>query len=130
MNKAKRPSAKADKALFDAACKGDLPTVRERIAAGANVNAGTKDQYPPLCIAAAFGHLEVVRELTRAGADANQIAQVRRETFPSSPLILAIKNGHFEVAQELVRLGARLELETHPGRNAATEAAFIAIKCN
>ena len=130
MKKAKKPSVRADRALFDASKNGDVACVRERIAAGANINGCTKEQYPPLCIAAAFGQLETVRTLIAAGADLNQVAQVRWENFPSSPLVSAIKNGHIDVAQELVSAGAKVELETHPGHNAVTDAAFQAIGCN
>ena len=56
-------------AAVDAALAG----VRERIAAGANVNAGRKDKHPPLEIAARRGHLTIVRDLIVHGANVNQI---------------------------------------------------------
>ena len=106
---------------------GKSDGVRERIGAGANVNAGRKDKRSPLETAARCGHLDVVRELIAAGADVNQITKVNFEVFPSSALVGAVKEKHFGIAQELVRAGASVSLETHPGCNAATEAAFSAM---
>ena len=80
------PQADGATALHWAVWREDPEMVTMLIRAGANVNGGTKEQYPPLFIAAAAGHVEVVRELIAAGSDANQIAKVRWEAFPSSPL--------------------------------------------
>jgi ankyrin repeat protein len=128
MSRATQSIARSDRILYDAVNSGNLALVRERIAVGANVNAGTKERYPPLFMAAMAGHFEIVCELIAAGADVNQLAQIRRETYPTCPLVLAVKNGHFEVAQELVRFGAKMGLETYNGNNAATEAAFMVLK--
>lgn len=127
MGEGKQRAPRSDTTLLQACLDGNLPAVRERIAAGANVNAGRKDKRPPLETAARCGHLEIVRELITAGADVNQIAKVNFEVFPGSALVGAIKEKHFKVAQELVRAGASVSLETHPGCNAASEAAFSAI---
>lgn len=128
MAEKKQRAPRSDSKLLQACLEGNLAAVRERIAAGANVNAGRKDKRPPLEIAACCGHLEVVRELTAAGADVNQMAKVNFEVFPGSALVGAIKGKHFDVAQELIRAGASVALETHPGCNAASEAAFRAIE--
>jgi len=118
---------RSDSKLLQACLDGNLTVVRERIAAGANVNAGRSNKRPPLETAARCGHLEVVRKLIVAGADVNQIAKVSYEVFPGSALIGAVKERHFAVAQELVRAGASVSLESHPGCNAASEAAFSAM---
>ncbi len=123
----KQRSPRSDSKLLQACLDGNLTAVRERIAAGVNVNAGRKDKRPPLETAARCGHLEIVRELIAAGADVNQISKVNFEVFPGSPLVGAVQQRHFEVARELVRAGASVSLETHPGCNAATEAAFSAL---
>ncbi len=123
----KHRAPRSDSKLLQACLDGNLAAVRERIAAGANVNAGRKDKHPPLETAARCGHLEVVRELIAAGADVNQIAKVNFDVFPGSALVGAVQRRHFEVARKLVRAGASVSLETHPGCNAATEAAFSAM---
>jgi ankyrin repeat protein len=92
------------------------------------VNAGRKDKRPPLEIAARCGHLEVVCELIAAGVDVNQVHKVNIEASPTSALIGAIQQSQFQVAEELVRTGASTALETHPGCNAASAAAFKAIE--
>lgn len=125
----KKPRApRSDSKLLQACVEGNLGTVRERIAAGANVNAGRKDKKPPLELAAGCGYLEIVRELIAAGADVNQIHKVNYEVFPTSPLIGAIAQYQFHIADELVGAGASAGLETHPGCNAASNAAFKAIE--
>ncbi|MBI3853656.1 MAG: ankyrin repeat domain-containing protein [Verrucomicrobia bacterium] len=128
MDEKRQRAPRSDTKLLQACLDGNLAIIRERIAAGANVNAGRKDKRPPLETAARCGHLEVVRELIAAGADVNQIAKVNFEVFPGSALNGAIKQHHFEIAQELVRAGASVALETHPGCNAASEAAFKTIE--
>ncbi len=123
----KQRGPRSDSKLLQACLDGNLAAVRERLAAGANINAGRKDKRPPLETAARCGHLNVVRELIAAGADVNQIAKVNFEVFPGSALVGAVQQRHFEVAQELVRAGASVSLEIHSGCNAATEAAFTAM---
>jgi ankyrin repeat protein len=127
MGEKKQRAPRSDTKLLQPCLDGNLAVVRERIAAGANVNAGRKDKRPPLETAACCGHLEVVREFISVGANVNQIAKVNFEVFPGSALVGAIKQKHFDVAQELVRAGASVTLETHPGCNAASEAAFNAM---
>lgn len=128
MTDKKQSAARSDSKLLQACLDGNLALVRERISAGASVNAGRKDKHPPLEIAARRGHLMIVKELIVHGADVNQIHKVNREAFPTSPLIGAIERYQFPVAEELVRAGASTALETHPACNAASEAAFKAIE--
>ena len=128
MAQKKERAARSDSKLLQACFDGDLATVRERIAAGAKVNAGRRDKHPPLEIAARRGHLAVLRELIANGADVDQVHKVNYEVFPTSALIGAIEQYQFQAAEELVRAGASTALETHPGSNAASAAAFKAIE--
>src|SRR5882757_10780864 len=128
MAEKKQRAPRSDTKLLQVCVAGELAVVRERIAAKANVNAGRKDKKPPLELAAGCGHLEIVRELIAAGADVNQIHKVNFEVFPTSALIGAIAQHRFQIAVELVRAGASTALETHPGCNAASNAAFKAIE--
>jgi ankyrin repeat protein len=128
MSHHKQHAPRSDSKLLQACLDGNLAVVRERIEAGANVDAGRKDKHPPLEIAARCGHLSIVRELISHGADVNQIYKVNFEAFPTSPLIGAVTRHRFQVAEELVSAGASTALETHPGWNAASQAAFKAIE--
>jgi ankyrin repeat protein len=128
MEKKKQRAPRSDSKLLQACLEGNLAVVRERIMAGANINAGRKDKRPPLETAAHCGHMEIVRELIAVGADVNQIHKVNIEVFPTSALIVAIKQYKYQIAEELVRAGASAALETAPGCNAASEAAFKAIQ--
>ena len=60
-----------DYSLSDAIKKGDIEAVKQHLDAGADVNAKTKNGYPPLHEAAGWGHKEVVELLIDNGADVN-----------------------------------------------------------
>jgi ankyrin repeat protein len=128
MAEKKQRAPRSDSKLLQACLDGNLAVVRERVAAGANINAGRKNQHPPLELAACCGHSEVVRELIANGADVNQIHRTNREASPTSPVVGAIAQYQFQIAEELVRAGASTALETHPGHNAASQSAFKAIE--
>ena len=53
----------ADRALFDAADKGNIEAVKQHLAAGADVNAKDEVESTPLHIAAREGHKEIVELL-------------------------------------------------------------------
>lgn len=57
--------------LHSAALNGDLATVKERLAKGANPNEGDDDRSVPVCSAVSNGHEEVVVALLDAKADPN-----------------------------------------------------------
>src|SRR5262245_58826924 len=75
----------ADEALFAAARKGDVAAVRERLAAGADVNAKTPYGASALSFASEKGHLDVVRELLKANADPN----VKDNFYQATPMTWA-----------------------------------------
>ena len=74
-----------NKALLDAAKKGDANLVSILIAAGANKNAKTLAKLRPLHLAAAYGHLAAVKVLINAGAKINA-----QEKSKFTPLHLAV----------------------------------------
>jgi ankyrin repeat protein len=121
----KKPTG--DNLLLKAVEKGDLKTVRECIAAGADINAAAKGEAPPLFVAVSRGHLKVVEELISAGAEVNRIAYPRGASVKASPLSLAIDGGHWKIMQTLLKAGAQIGLEHYPGENAAGEATDKAI---
>lgn len=103
--------------------------VRDRIAAGVDVNAAGKDEAPALFAAVGSGKLEVVQALLSACADVNRIAYPSKgASVKSTPLCYAINCGFWEIAQELVRVGADVALEPWKGENAAGGAAERASK--
>jgi len=62
----------ADRALLDAAEKGNIEAVKWHLDAGADVNAQDNDiRWTPLHVAAAFGHKEIAELLIAKGADVN-----------------------------------------------------------
>jgi len=66
-----RPLSEADKALIQAARKGDIETVKQHLDAGADVNAKVMNGETSLTSAAYSGHKEIVELLLANGADVN-----------------------------------------------------------
>ena len=64
------PSA-SERALFEAARKGNIEAVKQHIAAGTDLNAKVKSGSTPLHFAAGYGRNEIVGLLIAAGADVN-----------------------------------------------------------
>lgn len=90
--------------LHEAAILGNLQRVKEFVeqdASQAN-NASSPDGFPPLGLAAHFGHMEVVRYLLDKGAEVNFAA---KETGFTA-LTGAIAGGHREIVRELIAAGA------------------------
>tara|TARA_B100001105_G_scaffold216189_1_gene181853 strand:+ start:133 stop:477 length:345 start_codon:yes stop_codon:yes gene_type:complete len=66
-----QPLSEADKALIQAAVKGDIEAVKQHLAAGADVNAKHETGGTPLHEAAHKDHGEIVELLIAKGADVN-----------------------------------------------------------
>ncbi len=87
-------------ALWCAAGGGHLAAVKELVAAGADVNRGTRINSTPLRAACFEGHLEVVRFLLESGAD---VAIANH--FNNTCLMIAAYRGHLEVVKYLLKDG-------------------------
>jgi uncharacterized protein len=91
--------------LMKAVTEGDLLTVKQLIAHGAEVDErypilnGFNDLHTPLLVACRDGHNEIVSELLKAGADVN----ATEPTFGAVPLHKATYNGHVEITRILAR---------------------------
>src|SRR5437764_4527547 len=117
--------APADDALIAAARGGNLVAVKQRLAAGADVNAKTAYGATALSYACDKGHLEVVKALLAAKADPN----VKDKFYQATPITWAVMRGHMAVAVALIEGGsdqADFALETGAARGQAelVEAAL------
>jgi beta-lactamase regulating signal transducer with metallopeptidase domain len=91
--------------LFEAVRAGNLASVRELIALGADVNTVLPGDGSPLIEAARHGRADMVQALLAAGADPN--LAVRGD---GAPLIQAALSGHLEIVRALVEHGANVEI--------------------
>src|SRR5437899_3853647 len=91
-----------DRALREAARRGDAARVEALVREGANVNAATASGLTPLIEAAAGGRTGVARVLIEAGADPDA-----RHRELGTALDAAQRNGHREIVEMLRRRGAR-----------------------
>ncbi len=124
----KLSSTKPDDLLLEAAEEGDLNAVKERIAAGANLNAAAKRKPPAIFYAIRSEKLPVLKALIDAGADLNAIAEPPGSSIPSTPLCYAIESKNREMTEVLLKAGADLTLDAKPGINPASNAAQQASK--
>ena len=96
----------ADRALIDATEAGDIESIKQHLAAGADVNATDEVGWTPLHHAIVFNEknqMKIVELLIDKGADVNATDEVGR-----TPLHYASANGHKEVAELLISKGADL----------------------
>ena len=95
--------------LLQAAAAGDLPRLRELLAAGADRNPRDADGATALMLAAHAGHDEVVRTLIAAGADVN--ATDERGWGPVAKAVYNpdLDRGFADITQMLVDAGANVE---------------------
>jgi len=100
-------------ALYTAAVAGDAGLVELLLRAGADANllsAGPGGEGTPLCAAACWGYVDVVRSLLAHGADPNQA-----EDEWWTPLRWAAAHGHEAAARELLDAGADPDLKAPIG---------------
>ncbi|BCB26444.1 hypothetical protein SKTS_13300 [Sulfurimicrobium lacus] len=93
-------------AAWEAASKGgDVQTIRDFLARGADIDARDCYGQTALMLAAHAGHSPVVETLIAQRADLDVTAK-----FGLSALMLAIIAGHVEIAHLLAKAGADLSL--------------------
>jgi ankyrin repeat protein len=98
-----------DQGLIDAARENNLPEVSRLLSVGADVNARNNFGSTPLSWASHYGHVPVVVELLKHGADID--ATVNGWT----PLHLACNYGHLPVVKALVSGGANILAANNDG---------------
>lgn len=101
---------KDESALMLAALRGDLPLVRQLIAADADVN---KPGWTPLHYAATGGHVAVIEALLEAHAYIDAASP-----NGSTPLMMAALYGNQASVQALIDAGADLHLRNEQGLDA------------
>jgi hypothetical protein len=107
-----------DRALFEAARRGDIGDIADLLNAGASANASLPGDGSPLIAAADRGSLDAVLLLLDRGADPNM--PVRGD---GSPLIAAAREGHTDVVKLLIDRGAHVELVVPGDENALIQAS-------
>ena len=104
----KSANPKADRALIDAVRKGakgtaKIETVKQAIAAGADLDAKMQGGYTPLHLAAIYDHKEIARILITEGADVNA-----KNKYDMTPLHQAARSGRNKIAELLIAKGAEV----------------------
>lgn len=105
--------------LMLAAHDGNIPALKERIAAGDDLNARSRYSWTPLMFAAWKGHREQVVALLDAGADPDLESGVVPSAFetvggwpPTTALREAVRARHFGIARLLVSRGATVDAKS------------------
>ena len=99
--------------LVTAACAGELSTVTELIAKGANLDIRTDHGTSALYIAAVNDHLDIVKALLAAGANVNLC-----NDSGASALFPAVRNNNAAMVQLLLDSGANIDLQRKDGLTA------------
>ncbi|HEX4595627.1 MAG TPA: ankyrin repeat domain-containing protein [Bryobacteraceae bacterium] len=116
------PQGDGTTALHWAAYRDDLDMVKLLLAAGANVQAATREgAITPLLMACQNGNAAMIETLLKAGADANAV-----KTNGTTPLMMAAASGSAEAVSALLRHRANVNAkESAHGQTALMFAAAL-----
>jgi ankyrin repeat protein len=103
--------SEAERALLQAAWKGNIEAVKQHLAAGADVNAKDKGGGTSLHFSAYGGHKEIAELLIAKGADVNAT-----NDDGYTPLHGAADGGHKNIVELLIEKGADVNAKTDDGR--------------
>jgi ankyrin repeat protein len=106
-----------DKALVQAAAKGDIKIVEHLLSEGADIEAEAFDGWTPLTIAASEGQRAVVEHLIQHGALVDG-----RDAAGNTALFWAAYDGHGEIVRFLLKNGANPARVTPEGRDGLLRA--------
>jgi ankyrin repeat protein len=106
-------------ALTQAILNGHDAIVKVLLAAGADANAAGYPDWPPICLAARFGHREELDDLLKFGANINAR---RLSNNGDTPLMYAAAFHHKDCVDSLLRQGADATLKNDQGDTALSLA--------
>ena len=125
--------------LMDGVRNNDLEQVRDVLQKGANPDKGNRLEGTPLHLAAELGHLEITKELLKAGAKLDfkhiekygcasgkceeYVSWETEDSIPHHPLYVAVLNKHFGVVEALVNYGIDVNARGYYPNSPALEAA-------
>ena len=101
-----------NEALHIPAGKGDLASIQQELAKGADVNAKDAAEQTPLMYASESGRLDIVKYLVENGADVN--AKSFNKRARGTALIYASSNNRVDVMNYLLDHGANINETTDP----------------
>ena len=97
-----------DQAILDSINKKDIPTLKNLIEAGFNLDINIKSSgYTPLYLASSEGYSYIVQLLLSAGVDPNKIYHKGKQT----PLSRAVEQGHTDIVKLLLKFKANPNLK-------------------
>jgi len=97
----------------------DINSVKEMIAAGADINKKDSNGYTSLMTACHYNRLEIAKLLVSAGAELN----VQEKSYGYTPLILACQYKYHDLAKYLISKGADINIQGKEGATALMAAA-------
>ncbi len=109
--------------VLDAAMRGDVTALKERLRSGGDVNAAQGDGFTALHWAAKLGNEEIARVLIAAGADVKATTRIGNH----QPLHVAAAAGQTGVAEALLAGGAPVAAPTATGAQPIHYAAASGI---
>ncbi|SVC81365.1 uncharacterized protein METZ01_LOCUS334219, partial [marine metagenome] len=110
--------------LHKAAILGNIETVKQHLADGADVNAMDKGDQTPLHRAAIYGHKEIAELLIANGADVNAKNEDGYTPLLSAVGLLANHARSLGIVELLIAKGADLSVKTKHGETALVLATF------
>ncbi len=106
----KEAKSQIDRALRDAISKGDIDSLKQQMAAGANVNLKAARGWTPLHNSVDSDNKEIVELLIKNGADVNAA-----HNGGGTPLHWAARKGHQEIVELLIANGANVNAQDEDG---------------
>ena len=100
-----------DIVFFNAVSGGNIKQVKDLISTGIDVNILNEDGDTALIIASKNDHLEIVKVLIAAGADANI------KSRHGTALTIVSKIGHLEIIKTLITTGADINFQNSSEKN-------------